>query len=74
MKVSVWWTPLLTLSAEHLSVVRQEGLLDHLEARALKYHRAAESSACVEMRRRLLRRAALLRETRVALDQAGDTS
>jgi len=74
VKLGVWWTPLLTLSAEHLSVVRQEGLLQHLDDRALKYHRAAEAAESVEMRRRLLRRAALLREARVALEQAGDTS
>ena len=65
-----WWRPLLSLSAEHLSIVRDEGLLAHLDTKSLYYRRAAESAESPELSRRLMRRAAMLREARVALEQA----
>ncbi|MBO18893.1 hypothetical protein [Herbaspirillum sp.] len=65
-----WWRPLLTLRAEHLALVRREGLLEHLNERSTAYRHAAEGTDNDDARRELMRRAAILREAFVALDQA----
>lgn len=65
-----WWRPLLTLRAEHLALVKREGLLEHLNGRSADYARAAASSDNDDVRRELMRRAAILREAFVALDQS----
>jgi hypothetical protein len=65
-----WWRPLLTLRAEHLALVRREGLLEHLNERSTAYRSAAQRADNENARRELMRRAAILREAYVALDQA----
>ena len=77
--MALWWQPLLRLSQEHLAVVREEGLLSLLEARALELRTQADEMEAEDRTigrpsslhvRRLRRRAAHLREARVALEQA----
>ncbi len=70
---NAWWRPLLRLRAEHLAVVREEGLLVQLEDRALRYERAAQGAESVELARRFRRRAALLRTAKEALEDAATT-
>ena len=68
-----WWAPLLSLSAEHLALVKREGLLLHLQQRAEIYRNAATRAENERTARELSRRAALLRESYVALDRAASS-
>jgi hypothetical protein len=68
-----WWAPLLSLSSEHLALVKREGLLVHLQQRAEIYRNAATRAENERTARELSRRAALLRESYVALDRAASS-
>ena len=68
---ALWWRPLARLSAGHVRLICSEGLLEPLEERAQSYRSAAEAAKDGRVRGELMRRAAMLREAKIALEQAG---
>ena len=69
--ISIWWRPLVGLSPAHIQLIRREGILEALNERAAEYRAAGDAAGDdLALRRECMRRAALLRECFVALDQA----